>query len=47
MSTELYPGKHLFVDDFRIQEMRAARRVLHQPVKHGDNPVLGTEQPWE
>ena len=47
MSTELYPGKHLFVDDFRIQEMRAARRVLHQPVKHGDCPVLGTEQPWE
>ena len=47
MSTELYPGKHLFVDDFRIQEMRAARRVLHQPVKHAHNPVLGTERPWE
>ncbi len=36
MSTELLPGKHLFVDDFRIQEMHAARRVLHQP-----------EKPWE
>ena len=31
MSTELLPGKHLFVDDFRIQEMHAARRVLHRP----------------
>ncbi len=47
MSTELYPGKHLFVDDFRIQEMHAARRVLHHPEKLHDNPVLRPEQPWE
>ena len=47
MSTELLPGKHLFVDDFRIQEMHAARRVLHQPEKHPLNPVLRPERPWE
>lgn len=47
MTTELFPGKHLFVDDYRIQEMRAARRVLHQPEKHPGNPVLRPERPWE
>ena len=47
MSSELFPGKHLFVDDYRIEDMRAARRVLKQAQKHPDNPVLRPEQDWE
>jgi len=47
MRIELFPGKHLFVDDYRIEDMRAARRVLKQPQKHPDNPVLRPEHPWE
>ena len=47
MSIELFPGKHLFVDDYRIEEMTAARRYLKTPQKHDDNPVLHPERPWE
>ena len=47
MSLELFPGKHLFLDDFRIEELSAARRVLNPPVKHPGNPVLGPREPWE
>lgn len=47
MGIELFPGKHLFVDDYRIEEMTAARRVLKQPQKHPDNPVLRPERLWE
>ena len=27
MSLELFPGKHLFLDDFRIEELTAVRGV--------------------
>ena len=47
MSLELFPGKHLFLDDFRIEELTAARRVLNPPVKHPENPVLRPREPWE
>ena len=47
MSIELFPGKQLFVDDYRIEELIAARRVLNQPQKHPHNPVLQAQQPWE
>lgn len=30
---ERYPGKQLFIDDFFIEELRGARRVLNQPQK--------------
>ena len=47
MPIELYPGKHLFVDDYRIEELRYARRVLQQPQKHPGNPVFRPETAWE
>ena len=43
MSIELFPGKHLFVDDYRIEGMTAAKRVLNRARKHPGNPVLGRE----
>lgn len=30
----------LFVDDHEIRYRPATRRVLHQPVRHQDNPLL-------
>ena len=47
MALELFPGKHLFVDDFRIEGMTAARRVLNRPRKHADNPIFRGEGGWE
>ena len=47
MSVELFLGKHLFVDDNRLEELSAAKRVLNQPQKHPDNPVMRPERPWE
>ena len=47
MSVELYPGKHLFIDEWRIEQMIAAKRVLHQPVKYHDNPVFSLANSWE
>ena len=47
MAIELYPGKQLFVDDYRIESMTGAKRVLNQPCKHADNPILVEEKPWE
>ena len=44
---ELFPGKHLFVDDLFIEELIAARCVLNRPQKHLDNPVLGCAAPWD
>ena len=47
MALELFPGKHLFVDDYRIEGLTAARRVLNQPRKHADNPIFRGENAWE
>ena len=47
MGLELFPGKHLFVDDYRIEQMTAAKRVLNRPEKHAANPILRGEHPWE
>ena len=44
---ELFPGKYLFVDDGRIEELIAAKRVLNRPQKHPDGPVLRCETPWD
>lgn len=47
MGIELFPGKQLFVDDYRIEAMTAAKRVLNQPRKHPANPVFGPEKAWQ
>jgi len=42
------PGVHqLFLDDFGIEHMEGLRRVVNQPRKHPNNPVLVGDHPWE
>lgn len=38
--------RQLFVDDYRIESMRDAQRILHPGVKR-PQPVLAAEKPWE
>jgi hypothetical protein len=45
--TLLLDGKQLFIDDYIIDEMRGVTRVLNQPVKHPDNPLVVPDLPWE
>jgi len=33
-------GKQLFIDDYVIGELQGVHKVLHQPVKHPDNPLM-------
>ena len=40
-------GKQLFIDDYIIETLEGAARVLNQPVKHPDNPLILADQPWE
>ena len=46
---ELYPGKQLFIDDFFIESLVGARRVLNRPDKMTvDQPLeIAFEKPWE
>lgn len=46
---DLYPGKQLFIDDFFIESMVGARRVLHQPQKLTAQQPLEVvfDRPWE
>ena len=39
--------RHLFLDDLEVQKTRNLKRVVNQPTKHPDNPVLKREHPWE
>ena len=43
----IFPRKHLFIDDFIIEEMQGLRRTLNQPEKHAGNPIMVAEKPWE
>ncbi|MDP7637335.1 MAG: hypothetical protein QF577_07290, partial [Phycisphaerae bacterium] len=40
-------GKQLFIDDNIIEELKGAEKILNQPVKHPDNPLLVKDKPWE
>src|SRR2546423_15103864 len=40
-------GKQLFIDDYLIEEIKGAKKVLNQPVKHPRNPLIRREKPWE
>ena len=44
---QLKQGKKVFLDDLYIGKTDNIRRVLHQPRKHDQNPVVRREQPWE
>ena len=37
---QLPPGPQLFIDDYVIGELKGVRKVLNQPVKHADNPIM-------
>ncbi len=37
----------LFLDDGVIEATTLVERVLHQPIRHGLNPLLSPEEPWE
>ena len=39
--------KQLFLDGYLISNMDNVNRVLHQPKKHPQNPILLPEKPWE
>ena len=40
--------KQLFLDDdFLVERAEGVRCVLHQPVKHPDNPLIVPDRPWE
>ncbi len=40
-------GKQLFIDNYVIEELAGAKKVLNQPVKHPKNPLIRRDQPWE
>ena len=40
-------GKQLFIDDYIIEELKGAEKVLNQPTKHPRNPLLVPDKPWE
>src|SRR4051794_15739149 len=40
-------GKQLFIDDHLVEEIKGAKKVLNQPVKHPRNPLIRREKPWE
>lgn len=37
----------LFLDDEIIESVTLLERVLHQPIRHSENPLLSPEEPWE
>ncbi len=39
--------KQLFVDDYAIDRMTNARKVLSQPRRHSSKPLITPEHPWE
>ncbi len=39
--------RRLFFDDLEIESIQNLKRVVNQPAKHPDNPVLRREHPWE
>ncbi len=40
-------GKQLFIDDYVIEDLRGGTKVLNQPVKHPNNPLVVPDNPWE
>jgi len=40
-------GKQLFIDNYVIESLTNAKKVLNQPLKHFKNPLVRRDQPWE
>ncbi len=45
-SLSLGDRRQLFVDNYVIEHLENVEKVLHQPRKHPDNPLLRPERPW-
>src|SRR5206468_3914705 len=43
----LIHGKQLFIDDYVIEELKGARKVLNQPIKHPRNPLMRKDKARE
>ncbi len=39
--------KQLFIDDYIIEDMDNVKKVLNQPEKYPENPIVKMDQPWE
>lgn len=46
-SIDLGGQRQLFVDNYVVEHLENVKKVLHQPDKHLDNPILRPERPWE
>jgi hypothetical protein len=40
-------SKQLFIDDYIIENLDGAEKILNQPTKHPKNPLIVPDQPWE
>ncbi|MSR59094.1 MAG: hypothetical protein EXS05_15860, partial [Planctomycetaceae bacterium] len=40
-------GKQLFIDNYVIESLSGAKKVLNQPAKHPKNPLVRRDKPWE
>ena len=40
-------SKQLFIDDYIIEELKGAEKILNQPTKHPENPLIVTDKAWE
>ena len=40
-------GKQLFIDDYIIEKLDRAEKILNQPTKHQNNPLIVPDKPWE
>jgi len=47
MAIDIGSAKQLLVDDYVVEHTDGLRRVMHQPQKHPDNPILRAQMPWE
>ena len=47
IATAQQTPRTLFVDDEAIEEIHNLRRVVNQPLKHPDNPIIRPDRPWE
>jgi len=40
-------GRQLFIDDYIVEDLKGAEKLLNQPVKHPRNPLIVHDKPWE
>ena len=40
-------AKQLFIDEFIIETQNGLTKVMHQPERYRDNPIIVGDKPWE